>query len=81
MPALFVLRAPVGLQVAEGCAEAVDNQEAVVYALAAGGQVAEACVLAAAGAQVAEACVRAEVAVAQGAVEVDVDERKTKPCY
>ena len=74
MPALFVLRAPVGRQVAEGCAEAVDNQVAGVYALAA------------AGAQVAEVCVLAEVVGAQGvagalAEEAGADDRKTQQFY
>ena len=74
---------------AEGCAEAVDNQVAVVYALAeaAGGQVAEVCVLAeVAVVQVAEVCALAEVVGAQGvagalAGEVDADDRKTQQFY
>jgi hypothetical protein len=52
--------------VAEGCAEAVDNQVAGVYALAE-----------AAGAQVAEVCVLAEAGEAVAAeAEVDVDDWK-----
>ena len=85
-PEIFALRVQAGLQVAEGCAEGVRSQVAGGYALAEAGvaaQPAEVCVLAeVAGAQaVGVSALAVEVVGAQGAEEVDADDRKTKQFY